>query len=114
MSYRYQICPDCYGLIKEEMRMKKDNGGVSPAAVAAVVKPVSEFANTLTNVSNQAAERREAKRKELGTYNEKKKKNTVKYFNKLKRQRRMGKLPPNLQSDEQLWDYAITASGLID
>ena len=65
-------------------------------------------------VANQAAERREAKREKIGFYDEKKKKKAIRYFNKLKRQRKMGKLPPNLKTDEELWDYSIQASGLLE
>lgn len=118
MSYAYQICPDCYGMIKEEMaeEMKQNRGrGGNPIALGAVkaVEPVANFANKLTDVANQAAERREAKREKIGWYDEKKKKKAVRYFNKLKRQRKFGKLPPNLNTDEELWDYAIQASGLL-
>lgn len=113
MSYAYQICPECYGMIREEMKQTKGKG-VAAATVAAVAKPVAEFATKLTDVANQAAERREAKREKIGFYDEKKKKKAIRYFNKLKRQRKMGKLPPNLKTDEELWDYSIQASGLLE
>jgi hypothetical protein len=96
-----------------EMYRKKGGNPVALAALQAA-KPVSEFATKLTDVANQAAQRREVKREKLGTYDQKKKKKAIRFFNKLKRQRNMGKLPPNLKSDDELWAYAITASGFME
>lgn len=107
MSYEYQICPDCFGLIRKELD-KGDGIDLAP-----IVKPVADFATKLTDVANQSAIRREEKREKLGVYEEKKKKKAIKYFNKLKRQRKFGKLPPNLKTDDDLWNYAIQASGLL-
>lgn len=107
MSYAYSVCPQCLGLMRDAV--KNDKGG--NAAAIAAIKPVSEFATKLTDVSNQAAQRRENKREKTGKYDRIKKDKAVKLYNKLKKEQKRGKLPPHLKTDEDIWNYVIEASG---
>lgn len=106
MSYAYQVCPECFGLIRHEV--KKDNGGngktfhdmepldTSKAHLLRITPPQLLKANVPDRVKVDVDKMKKAKE----------------YFNKLKKSRNMGKIPNH--SDEVLQDYSIQASGLLD
>lgn len=111
MSYSYSVCPACLGLIRENI---KKTGGTNPSVISVIAKPISDVVNKITDAASEAAQRKHDAKIKSGAYEAKKKKQTVKYFNKLKKQRKRGKLPQELQTDEQLWAYAMQAAGLFN
>jgi len=90
-------CPMC--------RQQTYFGGVNPAIIGAVAKPLGDLGNKITDASNSAAERREAGRNKSGHYEREQKKYDLKLFNKIKKDAKRGKTPPNLRTDEQIWSY---------
>lgn len=100
MPEYYSKCPLCM--------QPNFHGGLNPALIVEAIKPISELSGKITDVSNEAAKRRENKREKLGRYERQKQDLTIKYFNKLKKQRKQGKLPPNLRTDAELWEYATS------
>ena len=91
-------CPYCF---------QEYSGGISPALLG-LAGPVSDVAKGITQASSDASKRNYEKREKIGLYEREKQRKNVEFYNQLKKQRKQGKLPPNLKTDEQLWDYAIS------
>jgi hypothetical protein len=106
MPLYHEKCPMC--------RQPTYFGGVNPAIVTAVAKPISDLGTKITDAASQAAQRNYEKKQKIGFYEREKERRTLQYYNQLKKQRKQGKLPPSLRTDEQLWEYAQSqGSGLF-
>lgn len=107
MSYAYQVCPDCYGMIKADTMEKMPQVQVTNNIASQVKAKLKERVESEDlpksfglkgGDSSYALKRSEA----------------VKYFNELKKHQKAGKLNPSNLTEDQLWAYAIKAKGLID
>lgn len=86
-------------------------GGVNPALLA-LAGPTKDVVNKISDVSNQAAQRNYEKREKIGLYDRQKIRKDTALFNKMKKDLKKGKLPPNIRTEEDLWNY-IQGSGMF-
>lgn len=86
-------------------------GGVNPALLA-LAGPTKDVVNKITDVSNQAAQRNYEKREKIGLYDRQKIRKDTDLYNKMKKDLKKGKLPPNIKTEEDLWNY-IQGSGML-
>lgn len=114
MSYAYQVCPDCYGMIKADTKSNVDKIEADNKIENEMRSRIKEeVVKTSSPEKTFGLKNLEKKGGAKGNYGMKRAE-AVKYFNKLKSMRKAGKLnPPNL-TDDQLWGYAIHENGLID
>jgi len=89
-------------------------GGNPLAVLGAVAQPIADVVGSIAVAADKGAERNYEKSKLTKKYDKEKSFNrreiqrkTLEHYNSLKSQRKKGRLPPGLESDVKLWEYAL-------
>lgn len=105
MSYAYQVCQKCYGMIRADTKSQGEE----------MAKEVEISNNMRQKIKDKVAQTTSPNKTfGYGTTYSSKRNEAIKYFNELKNHRKAGKLDPPNMTDDQLWGYAIKVKGLID